>query len=225
MAALPTRPAGEPIWRDGKDSSVRVWDVETGREVRKLEGHKGRVLSVAVSPDGRSVLTGGDTRVILWDASDGKIIRRFDGHSSLLSRVSFLPDGKRVISSSYDKTIRLWDLQTGKEIHRFVGHPREVTWFAVSPDGRRLLSSDYNAHELRLWDLNTHEQIDRIDLGTISPTRGSFSADSRHAVWPGTGGFLGVYEFLTSEPAQPLARSTQPFDAPTPGAESSGAPR
>jgi WD40 repeat protein len=77
----------------------------------------------AVSPDGRSVLTGGDTRVILWDASDGKIIWRFDGHSGLLSRVSFLPDGKRVISSSYDKTIRLWDLQTGKEIYRFVGHP------------------------------------------------------------------------------------------------------
>jgi WD40 repeat protein/S1-C subfamily serine protease len=216
---------GPDIWRDGKDSSVRIWDVETGREVRKLEGHKGRVLSVAVSPDGRSVLTGGDTRVILWDASDGKIIRRFDGHTGLLSRVSFLPDGKRVVSSSYDKTIRLWDLQTGKEIHRFVGHPKEVTWFAVSPDGRRLLSSDYNAHELRLWDLNTHEQIDRVDLGTISPTRGSFSADSRYAVWPGTGGFLGLYEFLTSEPAQPLARSTQPFDARAPGAEPAGAPR
>ena len=69
------------------------------------------------------------------------------------------------------------------------------------------------------------KQIDRVDLGTISPTRGSFSADSRYAVWPGTGGFLGLYEFLTSEPAQPLARSTQPLDAPAPGAESAGAPR
>ncbi len=204
---------GPDIWRDGKDSAVRVWDVETGRELRRLEGHKGRVLSVDVSPDGRQVLTGGDTSVILWDASNGKIIRRFVGHTSLLSRVSFLPDGKRAVSSSFDKTIRLWDVSTGKEIHRFVGHPNEVTWFAVSPDGRQLLSSDYNAHELRLWDLNSHEQIDRVDLGKVSPTRGSFSPDSLQAVWPGSGGFLRVYQLSTAEAAKSLARSMQPNDA------------
>ena len=208
---------GPDLWRDGKDSAVRVWDVETGREVRKLEGHKGRVLSVAVSPDGRQVLTGGDTSVILWDASNGKIIRRFDGHTGLLSRVSFLPDGKHAVSSSFDKTIRLWDLNTGKEIHRFVGHPKEVTWFAVSPDGRRLLSSDYNAHELRLWDLNTREQIDRIDLGKISP-------DPRivQPRWPprgmaGHGGILArPSSSLGAEPAKPLARSMKPIDTKVP---------
>ena len=48
-------------WRDGTDSAIRVWDVETGQEVRKLEGHKGIVWSVAVSPDGRHVLSGGRT--------------------------------------------------------------------------------------------------------------------------------------------------------------------
>jgi WD40 repeat protein len=79
----------------------------------------------------------------------------------------FSPDGRCALTAGEDKVIRLWDQQTGKEIHRFVGHPREVTWFAVSPDGRRLLSSDYNAHELRRWDLNTHEQIDRVDLGIL----------------------------------------------------------
>jgi WD40 repeat protein/S1-C subfamily serine protease len=213
---------GPDIWRDGKDSAVRVWDVESGREVRKLEGHKGRVLSVAVSPDGHQVLTGGDTSVILWDASNGKIIRRFDGHKGLLARVSFLSDGKHVVSGSFDKTIRLWDLNTGKEIHRFVGHPNEVTWFAVSPDGRYLLSSDYNAHELRLWDLNTREQIDRIDLGKISPTRGSFSPDGRHAVWPGTEGSLFVYE-LSVVPAKALAKSPKPVDPKAPGSKPAGA--
>jgi WD40 repeat protein/S1-C subfamily serine protease len=213
---------GPDIWRDGKDSAIRIWETETGREVRKLEGHKGRVLSVAVSPDGRQVLTGGDTTVILWDATSGKIIRRFSGHTSLLSRVSFLPDGKGAVSSSFDKTIRLWDLETGKEVYRLAGHPNEVTWFAVSPDGRRLLSSDYNAHELRLWDLNTHEQIDHIDLGRISPTRGSFAPDGRLAIWPGTGGFLRLYEFPTPEPATPLARATQSGDSKAPGAKPAG---
>jgi WD40 repeat protein/S1-C subfamily serine protease len=215
---------GPDLWHDGSDSAVRVWDVESGREVRKLEGHKGRVLSVAVSPDGGQVLTGGDTSLILWDASNGKIIRRFDGHTGLLARVSFLPDGKHVVSGSFDKTIRLWDLNTGKEIHRFAGHPHEVTWFAVSPDGRHLLSSDYGAHELRLWDLNTREPIARIDLGKIAPTRGSFSPDGRHAVWPGTEGSLFVYE-LSTVSAKALATAPKPVDPKAPGSKPAGAAR
>ena len=199
--------------------------METGRLVRKLEGHKGRVLSVAASPDGQSVLTGGDTSVILWDAKSGKMVRRFHGHTGLISRVSFLPDGKHIVSSGFDKTIRLWDLATGKQIHVFTGHPKEVTWFAVSADGGRLLSSDYNAHELRLWDLNSREQIDRIDLGPICPTRGSFSPDGRFAVWPGTNGFLGIYEFPKSEPAQSLASSAKSPDAKAAGAKAPGDPK
>jgi len=216
---------GPDIWRDGKDSAVRVWDVETGREVRRLEGHKGRVLSVAVSPDGRQVLTGGDTTVILWDARNGKVIRRFEGHTGLLARVSFLPDGQRFVSGSFDKTIRLWDLKTGKEIHRFVGHPNEVTWFAVSPDGHQLLSSDYNSHELRLWDLDSREAIDRIDLGQISPTRGSFSPDGRQAVWPGTEGTLRLYQLSTTGPVGSLANSARPADSKAPGAKPAGMAR
>jgi WD40 repeat protein len=148
--------------------------------------------------------------VILWDAASGKIVRRLEGHTAPLSRVSFLPDGNRAVSGSYDRTIRLWDLKTGKELHRFTGHPREVTWFTVSPDGHWLISSDFNAHELRVWDLRTREQIDRVDLGGTSPTRGSFSPDGRYIAWPGTGGFLHLYELTTPEPVSPLARSTQP---------------
>jgi len=200
---------GPNPWGDGVDSAVRVWDLEKGTEIRRLEGHRGRVLSVASSPDGSKVLTGGDTRVILWDARTGQILRRFDGHTELVECVAFLPDGKRVVSSSYDKTIRLWDTSSGKELGRFVGHPREVTWFAVSPDGKRLLSADFNAHELRLWDLETRQQLERIDLGKMSPTRGSFSPDGKFVVWPGTEGALLIFDLATSKPAENLASSAK----------------
>ena len=64
-------------WQDGTDSAIRVWNLETGQEVRKLEGHKGIVWSVAFSPDGRHVLSGGhDMGPILWDAQTRAEIRR-----------------------------------------------------------------------------------------------------------------------------------------------------
>lgn len=130
---------------DGTDSAVRVWDLETGREVGQLPGHRGRVFGLAVSPDGRHVLTGGDSRLILWDAETRRQIRVVGNHDGTLSAAVFLPDGLRAVSASYDRTVRIWDLNSGQQLHRFVGHPQEVTWVAASSDGRLLLSSDYNA--------------------------------------------------------------------------------
>ena len=94
---------------------------------------------------------------------------RFDGHTGLVSCVSFLPDGKTCGLEQPGQ-----DDPALEPEHRQASPPvrwpsAEVIWVAVSPDGRHLLSSDYNAHELRLWDLTTREQIDRIDLGQLSP--------------------------------------------------------
>ena len=184
---------GKDHWNDGADAAVRVWDVETGREVRKLEGHTGRVMGLSVSPDGHRVLTGGEPGLILWDAQTGNELRRCRGHSGLITNSVLLPDRHHAVSGSWDRTIRIWDLDTGREIDRLVGHPSLVTWLAVSPDGHRLLSSDYNSHELRLWDLQSRRLIRRIDLGVVQPTRGAFSPDGRHAVWCGTGEVVRLY--------------------------------
>jgi WD40 repeat protein len=218
---------GPDAWSDGSDSAVRVWDVETGREIRRLEGHKGRVFGLAVWPDGHRVLTGGDTTLILWNADTGKELRRFRGHTGLIGNVVLLPDGRRAVSGSFDRTIRLWDLESGQEMHRFLGHPREVTWVAASPDGRRLLSSDYNGHELRLWDIEGRKLIRRIGWGGTAPTRGAFSPDGRHAIWCGTDGAVRLYRFpalaaadLPKDPFQPSPAAGQPAQI-DPGAKPS----
>ena len=181
-------------WQDGKDTAIRVWDLETGQEVRRLEGHQGLVWSVAVSPDGRRVLSGGnDGAAILWDAKTGAEIRRFREHNTRVGCAAFLPDGRRAVSVGNDRTIRLWDVETGQEIRRFHGHTHDITWVAVSPDGRRLLSSSYGGRELRLWDLETGKPVHRINWGNKEPARGSFTPDGRHAVWAGMDGVIRMY--------------------------------
>jgi WD40 repeat protein len=77
--------------------------------VRRFTGHSDYVNSVAVTPDGKYVVSGsGDNTVRLWDLATGKEVRRFTGHESGVMSVAVTPDGRYVVSGSEDKTIRLW---------------------------------------------------------------------------------------------------------------------
>ena len=196
------------VWRDGTDFAVRIWDVEAGRQVGKMEGHRGLVFGLAVSADGRRVLTGGDT-IILWNAETRAEIRRFNRHTDKVSRVAFLPIGQRAVSSGWDGTIRLWDLETGQELHCF--NAPASTNLALSPDGRTLISSHYNTRELRLWDVGSRKQLDRADYGPANPIWGSFTPDGRGVVWGGGDGVVRVYRLTEANaPSLSVSAITQP---------------
>jgi WD40 repeat protein len=208
---------GPDPWNDGQDAAVRVWDLDKGTPLYQLEGHKGRVLGLAVSPDGSRLLSGGHDTMILWDLKERKEIHRFPGHTGQITQVAFLPDGRRAVSSSLDRSIRLWDLETKQELHVFLGHTVEVTWLAVSPDGRKLLSSDYNGHDLRLWDVDGRTLIRRIGYHGASPTRGAFSPDGRQAVWGGNDDVVRLYELRIPDQearAQSTAEATTKREKP-----------
>jgi WD40 repeat protein len=190
-----------PWWQDGTDSTVRIWDVAAGKQVDRLEGHKGMVRSVSVSPDGRQALSGGsDLTVILWDLKNRREVRRLRGHQNRVEVVAFLPDGRRAVSASLDRTIRLWDLRNGQELDQFRGHTTAVSGLAVAPDGRWLLSASNGGHELRLWDVQTRNLVHRFDWGNALPTQGTFLPDSRHALWAGPQGVVRMYRL--PEPGQ-----------------------
>ena len=76
-------PDGTLALSGGEDSTVRLWEVESGRCVRLLEGHAASVWSVAWSPEGRRALSGGaDSTVRLWEVESGRCARVLEGHSA-----------------------------------------------------------------------------------------------------------------------------------------------
>ena len=81
--------------------------------MRVLEGHIGKVTSLAVLSDGRVVSGGYDKKVRVWDLSTGKCVRILEGHSDCIRCLVVLSDG-RVVSGSADNTFRVWDLLTGE---------------------------------------------------------------------------------------------------------------
>jgi WD40 repeat protein len=156
---------GEPHfrlhWRASRESPALV---------RTLTGHEDWVTAVAVTPDGRRVLSGGyDGTLRVWDLHAGQLLRTIAGHEISVSAVAVAPDGRQALSASHDRTLKLWDLETGHLVRTFSGHEDGVTAVAVTPDGRRVLSGGYDG-TLRLGDLKTG-QLHFTFRGGFDPTR------------------------------------------------------
>jgi WD40 repeat protein len=127
--------------------------------VRILRGHQDTVTSVAVSPDGRRIISGSqDNTVAVWDLETGTLVHRLAGHRNAVSSVAVSPDGRWIVSGSQSNTVAVWDLETGTPKHRLSGHRAAVNAVAVSPDGRRIVSGSVD-RTVAVWDLETGSQL------------------------------------------------------------------
>jgi WD40 repeat protein/serine/threonine protein kinase len=114
-------PDGRRLATGGEKNSVTIWEVATGQELKRLEGHRGEVYALAFSPDddGRWIASAGeDSTVKVWDSHTGKILRSFRGHRGLVSSVAFSPDGRFLVSGGRDTTVKIWDLTPLGEVSK-----------------------------------------------------------------------------------------------------------
>src|SRR5262249_41630168 len=114
--------SGSGIWREkpgGKSGSedgygegdVKVWDLSTRKHTFSQTFSTGRVLSVALAADGRTLaVCGPDATVRLWDSATGKPHATLKGHTAKVCGVAFAASGKMLASGSKDTTIRLWEV-------------------------------------------------------------------------------------------------------------------
>ena len=145
-------------------------------------GHSTEISSLAMSADGRMVLTAGDKTARLWDVATGKEIRSFQGHSQSIVSAVFSPDEQVILTAGYDNTARLWDSATGKEIKKFEDTLFDVKAALFSPDGRIILARCLN--EARMLDRETGQEIRRFKAPGLNSV--AMSADGK-LVLTGTG--------------------------------------
>ncbi len=94
-------PDGKYLASGGSDSTVKLWSIESQKEITTLEGHSNNVLSVAFSPDGKYLASSSwDKTIKLWSIESQKEVTTLKGHSKRVNSVAFSPDGKYLASGS-----------------------------------------------------------------------------------------------------------------------------
>ena len=148
------------------DTTVRVWDMETGQEMFAPLVHPRSVYHAAFSRDGRRLVTAcTDGRVRVFDAATGADTGLTNDYGDEVHCAEFSPDGRRIAyaggsfywTKSQDTTVRIWDLATG-QTRRLEGHQQEVACVTWSPDGSLLVSSGWDG-KIKAWDPDSGREL------------------------------------------------------------------
>jgi len=172
-------PDGKRALSGSDDGTARLWDVESGRELRRMDVKSG-VTALAFLPDGRRAIFGcRDGTVRLWDVVRGGELGRLTGQHGEIHCVAASRDGSQVVCAP-DQSLWQWDLAGGQVLNRFEGHAGPIWRVALSRYGRSAISSGSD-RTARVWDLAAGTEYRRIELAD-SIHGVAFSPDGRHVL-------------------------------------------
>jgi WD40 repeat protein/ubiquitin-protein ligase len=169
-----------------EDRTLKVWDLETGAELRTLPGHSLAAKAVAVTPDGRRAVSAGEHpgstgELKVWDLRTEPRPRNVGAHTQAVSAVVVTPDGRHAVSASDDQTLKVWSLAQGAQLHALTGHTDSVRALAATPDGRRVISGSRD-RTLKVWDVASGTQLHTLAGHSREVRAVAMTADGRRAI-------------------------------------------
>lgn len=150
-----------------EDKTIRLWDLETGKEIKQLQGHASFINALVLSPDQQLLYSAGADRSIrLWDLTSGQPLDTIEAaHNSPINQLALSPDGQTLASASADGEVKLWDTNTRELLKRLDGQESAVNALVFSRDGHVLASG---GQALQLWAVESGESK------TLYTSNGSF---------------------------------------------------
>jgi hypothetical protein len=190
-----------------------IFDLNTTHPPAKLVDNG--IVSVAFSPDGKSILTGDrNGNVRLWDAEHFTILQEFSDENSLTS-VGFSPNGTMVLAGDTKGTLKVWDIASTHVLLQVFAHSDYINNGIFSPDGKFILTTS-DDKTARLWDATNGKQLANFeDPSQMALNYGTFSANGYVALGSDSGlvyildakSLIQVREFWATDPVQTVVFS------------------
>jgi WD40 repeat protein len=174
-------PDGKRIISASTDKTLRVWEFDSGFELAKMVS-QWEQYSLAISPDGKTVVSGSEMVPIVWDLTthaQSAILTDFNGplHENEVNSVAISPDGNLAVSASGDWTLRVWNLKSdyplrGASVPCWATHQASVVDVVITPDGRRAVSASLDK-TIKVWNLTLPESgnSDAQSTSTSNPVK------------------------------------------------------
>jgi WD40 repeat protein len=186
-----------PILASSSGNLIKLWDLENLQPIRTLTGHLDIIPALAISPDGKLLISGSaDKTIHLWEVQTGKRLSSLRIHSDTVLALAISPNGQLLASSSFYDPIILWDLNHWQKRHAFSGHSARIdtlTFSPLSPEdamaSEGILASGSSDMTIKLWDIARGEEIRTLEGHTHQITDLAFSPDGNTLVsgsWDGT---------------------------------------
>lgn len=218
ISSVAINPSGEWLaFGASKLGQLLVWEWQSESYVLKQQGHYFDMNTLAFSPDGQNIATGGeDGKVKLWNANSGFCFVTFPEHSASVSTVEFAKQGQVLFSASLDGTVRAFDLIRYRNFRTFTSPtPVQFCSLAVDPSGDVVCAGSLDTFEIYMWSVQTGKLLDVLS-GHSAPISGlvfsptgnqlaSSSWDRSIRLWPVFGRARGSEPITLSSEATSLS--------------------
>ncbi|XP_074661678.1 WD repeat-containing protein SL1-17-like [Tubulanus polymorphus] len=174
---------GTMVASSSLDSHIRLWDLETGKQLKSFDAGPVDAWSICFSPDSRFLATGSHTgKINLFGIESGKKETSLDCKMKFTLSVAYSPDGRYIAAGSIEGTINIFDMTTGKLMHAFLeGHAMPVRALCFSSDSQLLVTASDDGHS-KIYDVQHGNLAGSLSGHGSWVLNAKFSPDNAHIV-------------------------------------------
>ncbi|MFQ5954052.1 MAG: caspase family protein [Kiloniellales bacterium] len=204
------------------DGTAPLWNLSAGREVLRLRDPDGGIRSLALSPDGGTVATGGRDGVArFWNTATGTPAGSLASDGGPIEAALFSPSGRTLLLGGADGVVRLYDRAAGEEIRRFAAHQGAVTRLTLDADGRLLGTAGADG-QVRLWTVGPGPLAAAAEVKPLALLGGAaqvpgmaiaFSPDRRHMAIGAADGSVTLFDVAAGAPVHRFTEHRGPVTA------------
>jgi len=187
-----------------RDFTVRVWNLETGKEALRLTGHRGGINGVAYHPSGDQFVSWAwDGTVRVWEHETGRVLKVFR-HANVVTHVDFDRRGRHVLTTSFGGKARIWDFEEERVAQDLAGHgDGKIHWGEFSPDDRLVVTACEDG-VARVFDVKTGKLVHAFDKHSAAIHRASFDHEGRRIVTASADDTARIWDASSGEQLQIL---------------------